>query len=102
MPNIPEVLVDGDPIDYSGLPEGLRGGVECYLIHGVLPGSFLKSIIINDLRGAVLYADDQNVLLLRGIVKWFINHAPPQSHGSYVLMDCWARFRGTGRSDPNA
>lgn len=97
MPGLPPPLVDGDPIDYSGLPEGLRGGVERYLIHGVLPGSFLKAIIINDLKGAVLYADDQNVLLLRGIVKWFINHAPPRSWGSYELMDSWSRFRGTDK-----
>lgn len=97
-----EILVNGEPIDYSGLPEGLRWGMEGYLIHGVLPGHFLRAVICNDLEGAVFRAGDKNILLLREIVRWVNNHAPPRLHGSCELMDTWARLRRPDKLDPNA
>ncbi len=46
------ILVNGKEIDYSGLPDGLRGGMGRYLEYGVMPGHFLSAILANDLRGA--------------------------------------------------
>ena len=85
-----ELLVDGEPIDYSGLPENLRAGVRRYIESGVRPGSFLSSVIRNDLRMAVQLGDDDMTLCsLRKITIWFYNHAPPTSYGSAERMKSW-------------
>ncbi len=75
-------LVDGNPIDYSRLPESLRGGMQRYLDHGIKPGSFMMAILTNDLRGACEQADDVNRHQLFEIVAWLYNNAPGKAWGS--------------------
>ena len=82
--------VDGEPIDYSGLPEHLRDGVRRYMDSGVRPGSFLCAVISNDLVLAFRLADDGLTLTaLQSITRWFIWHAPQGSFGSASEMDTW-------------
>lgn len=53
-----------------------------YERHGLPPGDFLLSVLRNDLRLAVGYADSHNQHLLRHIVGWLYNHFPAHLWGS--------------------
>jgi hypothetical protein len=70
-------------LDYSKFPsEHMIGGLQRYFEHGIEPGSFMESVLCNDLRGACLRADDVNLRNLVGIVGWLYNEAPLGSWGS--------------------
>jgi len=93
MSKLPPPLVDGDPINYSGLPDDLQYGMRLYLELGVLPGSFLTAVIKNDFMQATLRADATNQPLLRSIALWFSNHAPSKSYGSFENALEWVNSR---------
>lgn len=77
-------------MNYDLLPEHLRGGVQRYIEHGVIPGSFLVAVICNALREAVGYADDESLAALSNIVRWFTWNAPSECWGSGDKMAKWA------------
>lgn len=81
-------------MDYSGLPENLRGGVERYIEDGVATGDFLKAVISNDLINAVGRADFLNIDRLAGIVNWFYNNAPMSCWGSKEKYEDWVKGSG--------
>lgn len=93
MPNLPPPLVDGIPIDYSGLPNNLADGMRLYLERGIFPGSFLTAVIENDFIQAVNRADGTNRMLFRPIALWFYNHAPRESYGSPENAQEWIKSR---------
>jgi hypothetical protein len=97
-------------IDYSELPEHLRGGMERYLEQGLPPGAFLQHVIANDLREAcgraaavgsltvrLLLGEEEAVevntavrgALLIKTVTWLTMHAPAQSWGSDGALFYW-------------
>ncbi len=88
------ILVDGKPIDYSGLPEHLQGGMRRYLEDGRPVGSFLRAVLSNDLCLAVLLCSD--VSQLPSIARWLVNDAPQGSFGSRE-----AYFKRLGSSAPD-
>jgi hypothetical protein len=57
------------------------GAIERYLDDGYHPGHFLAAIIENDLKEAVMRADDKNLRAIPEYVRWFYNHAPIVSWG---------------------
>jgi hypothetical protein len=57
---------------------------------GIQPGSFLSSVIANDLKEAFRCADDQNAAGMRGIVSWFYNQCPMTAWGSVAKAEAWA------------
>jgi hypothetical protein len=59
------------------------------VIDHVRPGQFLMAVICNDLRGAVNYADDENLPLIKLYVQWFYNRAPSQCSGSPSRLVEW-------------
>jgi len=75
--------------DYSTLPEGLQGGMQRYLEHGILPGHFLTAVLKNNLFDAVMRADANNLKELPSIVRWIHNEARGDSHGSIVKVVDW-------------
>lgn len=75
--------------EYSKLPEGLQGGMQRYLEHGILPGHFLTAVLENNLFSAVMRADSTNLSLIADIVKWIHNEAPGNSHGSEAIVIEW-------------
>ena len=93
MPKLPPPLVNGIPIDYSGLPLGLQNGMRLYLERGIFPGSFLTAVIMNDFIQAAIHADSTNLPLLRSIAVWFCKHAPIGSYGSSENAQLWANAR---------
>jgi hypothetical protein len=84
-----EALVDGRPVDYSGLPESLRGGMQRYIEHRIEPGPFLTAVLENDLRRSYECADEANYPRLYSIVRWLYNHAPAACWGSAAKVEQW-------------
>ena len=81
--------VDGKAIDYSGLPDGLRGGMQRYIEERIQPGDFLLAVLTNNLRTSLARADETNKPLLEGIVRWLYNNAPGDCWGSVANVHLW-------------
>jgi len=73
----------------SDVPTHLHDGLIGYLAFGYPPGSFLLAVLMNDLRGAFAYADDQSASSLQGLVRWLYRHAPADAWGSLDYVDQW-------------
>lgn len=77
------------------VPHHLRDGIIAYIEIGRSVGSFMTSIICNDLKGAVFSAHPGVLINIPSIVRWFWNYAPLDCHGSENhhrgYMDCKAR-----------
>ena len=61
---------------YEAIPERMRKGITNYLEKGTPMGDFLTAVVCNDLKGAVGYADEENLPLLKIYVQWFHNVCP--------------------------
>lgn len=53
------------------------------------PGSFMRSVLENDLLGALGRADVWNRRKLFEYCEWLWNYAPPESFGSPEKVDRW-------------
>jgi hypothetical protein len=84
-----ELTVNGEAIDYSGLPQHMQGAFKRYFENRISPGSFGVAVLTNDLIGACHRADHINQSRLFDIVKWLYNHAPAGSWGSLELYEAW-------------
>jgi hypothetical protein len=85
------------------VPEHMRAGMARYVVLGVLPGSFLRAVLSNDLIEAGRMADDENRRCLFEYVMFFINYAPSDCYGSPEAMRAWAKRGGIlGRSAEEA
>jgi len=58
---------------YNQIPEKMRRAIIKYVVNRVEPGGFLRALICNDLAGAVLRADSEDLPLLRVYILWFYN-----------------------------
>ena len=85
------ILVNGDPIDYSDLPEHMQDAMRRYMANGIQPGSFLTAVLANDFMGAVGRADAINSARLRDYAVWLYNHAPRGSFGSPEQVKQWMK-----------
>ena len=79
---------------YAVIPERMREAIRRYILEGIPTGNFLQAVICNDLRGAVNYADDDNLPLLKQYVRWFYNIAPANCYGSRAVMLAWIESGG--------
>jgi len=64
-------------------------GLQLYIEKHVAPGSFLSSIIQNDLRAAIENADDENLQNLPAYIGFLYNQAPNCCWGSRELFNKW-------------
>lgn len=79
---------------YKQVPvEHMVGAVQRYLEHGISPGSFLTSVITNNLSGAVAHGDEDNIRHLADWVKFFYNHTPSNSWGSVETMEDYMKSK---------
>lgn len=60
-----------------------------YFVHGFEPGSFMRSVLSNNLFAAAGSADSVNTKLLGEYANWLVNHAPYQSYGSPEAVQGW-------------
>ncbi len=77
--------------NYDLLPEHIREGVKLYIEHGVLPGSFLRAVITNNLMESFGRADETNIRRMFDIVSFFYNEAPETCWGSKKKMERWVK-----------
>jgi len=80
--------------DKYGIPEHCRDGLYHYLFERIEPGSFLTSVLANDLVGAINNADDINILAIKSYVLFMYWELPardvPNSQwGSYEAVERW-------------
>ena len=76
------------------IPEYMESGVNDYVSMGLGQGSFLKAIICNDLKAAVMAADHVNMRNIPAYVEYFYNHAPFECWGSNEKYDAWVAKGG--------
>jgi hypothetical protein len=67
------------------MQEALRN----YVVYGLPPGSFLTSVLANDLCGAATRADHVNVNKLAYIARWVLHNVPDNAKGSYEAVREW-------------
>ena len=81
---------------FSKVPDHTRDALERYFLYGFEPGSFLKSVLCNDLYSSVARADTWNKQALADIVGWIAEKrvcsrlAPALHHQVYmVAQECF-------------
>jgi hypothetical protein len=73
----------------SGIPHHLRDGLVRYFSDGILPGSFLQSVLCNDLREAIVHANQGTEHALRPLIEYLAHHVPDQAWGSRDKVLAW-------------
>lgn len=86
-------------VNYDGLPERLRGGVQRYLEHRLSPGGFLTAVFENDLMGALGRAGLENQRDIVRIATWVYNEMPGNCWGSVKIVEKWLAGEEGGKSD---
>lgn len=86
-------------LSYEGLPRTLREGTKLYIEQGILPGSFLRAVISNNLKESFAQADHVNITRMFEIVKWFYNECPIPAWGSEKKMKDWNELGGLDGMD---
>jgi len=76
------------------IPDTLKLGLERWVDHGIVPGSFLRAVLQNDFCEAVLQADYQNVQHLRSIARFVYEVLPYEAWGNRVKVIDWSRKGG--------
>ena len=74
----------------SGVLANLRPGLVRYFSDGIMPGSFLQSVLTNNLTQAVLRADPQSMVALHYLVRFLQAHAPSAAWGSREAVLAWS------------
>ena len=72
------------------IPEHCQNGLANWLLFGILPGSFLRAVIANDLQRAAETADEINEGFLVDYARFLRLYAPEGSHGSPAALKTWA------------
>jgi len=73
---------------YDRLPDGCKHPLRRYIEEGLEPGSFIKAILKNDLKGAML-AGDRETCSLYEIWDWLWKIAPAACFGSPEAYKRW-------------
>lgn len=86
----------------SDIPEHMHDGIALYLSDGIEPGSFLLSVLMNDLSGACSRADDINRDRLFDYVSFLWNEAPSAAWGSRDKVIEWTKEKVAQRNAERA
>ena len=79
-----------------GVPEHLHEGLILYLTRGILPGSFLLAIVLNDLVATVGHADDDAMRGIKSLVQFLYYDTPGTAWGSPAKVEAWRETFRTG------
>lgn len=77
--------------DFEGMKmtDSCIQGLRLYLYHKVPTGSFLHSVLTNDLKGAVARADNDNIHNIPAYVGFLYAYFPFSIWGSEEAVDNW-------------
>jgi hypothetical protein len=75
------------------VPDSIKESLKLYVEHRCEPGSFLYSILINDLYETVLHADFVNINIIPHITMYVINNVPIEIYGSKEKVLKWLKGR---------
>jgi len=81
-------------INYSILPEHIRGGAKRYIEDGIPPGDFLQAVFEDKLVTSFALADETNIERMFDIAKFLYNEAPLDCRGSKENMETWIGHKG--------
>lgn len=86
-------------LDYSSLPDYMRGGVQRYIENGIEPGHFLVAVLSNDLVESLSRADETNRERLFDYASFLYNELPgrrskPACWGSREAVLNWIKVGG--------
>ena len=82
-------------INYATVPvDYMAGALQRYMEYGIEPGSFLRAVLSNDLRGAVARADAMNGVVISEWVVWMEGNLPEAAWGSAERYYNWIIQRG--------
>lgn len=74
---------------FSKVPDHTQEALQRYFLYGLEPGSFLRSVLVNDLYSSVARADTWNKTALADIVTWIAENAPEGSWGHEDYYNEW-------------
>jgi len=80
-------------LKHSRVPLHLHGGIVRYIAQNIEPGSFLRAVLENDLKGACARADEDSKAALWDIVGFLYNYAPMGCWGSPDKVSRWIEQR---------
>jgi hypothetical protein len=75
-----------DGAELLAVPLNLRGGLDRYILDGILPGGFLQAVLCCDLREAALRADPVSLFALPTLVHFLEHYAPRECWGSHAAV----------------
>lgn len=80
--------------DKDLIPSETKEALDRYVFNHVPPGGFLEAVLTNDLRGAFVNADKQNLNALPAIVAYVYNQTPVVCRGTPERYERWLTHRG--------
>ena len=76
------------------VPEHMRGATSRWILKGIIPGDFLRSVLSNNLSMAFQRADPVNLLRLGNWITYLDNYTPIECHGSEERVRAWKNKGG--------
>lgn len=73
------------------IPDSTRRTIDNYVEKKWRPGGFVRSVLANDLKGALGRADMENRRAIFAIVSYVVQEIPANCHGSYEIVDRWLK-----------
>ena len=74
------------------LPPYMKSAVENWVFHGIPGGSFLTSIMTNNLKDSIFQADAQNRAKIQDWVQFITWHIPSACQGSVGCVNHWIQL----------
>lgn len=74
-----------------GVDSFLVEALNRYVLHGIMPGSFLTAVLENDLMRAMACADEYNKRHIFELCQYIFNHLPSSCHGSPAKVDAYLK-----------
>ena len=85
--------------DYDQIPESTKDSLARWVSDGIRPGSFVCSVLANDLFGAFKQADHRNIAAMFHIVCFVYNELPNACWGSPEQMQIWHEAKKVEREE---
>lgn len=73
------------------IPQATKDSLDRYVNEGIMPGSFLRAVLTNDLASAVFQADSKNLAALKDIMLYVYNEIPAHAWGSTATVVDYAQ-----------